>query len=97
MVEVYNFLGSWQLFPEKGTYESGERPKSGIYRIESVENKKELLITHSWITLENEAFHSDYKVLADGELHPFSTGEFADEIQVSFIDSINFEMHFYRG
>ena len=23
MVQAYNFLASWQLFPEKGTYENG--------------------------------------------------------------------------
>jgi hypothetical protein len=33
MITAYNFIGSWQLFPEKGTYELGNRPKSGIYKI----------------------------------------------------------------
>ena len=37
MVQLYNFIASWQLFPEKGSYEYGERPKSGIYKIESAE------------------------------------------------------------
>src|SRR5215212_11408991 len=95
MVQAYNFLGSWQLFPEKGTYEYGERPKSGIYKIEFLENTKELTISHSWITLENQGFNSQYKVIADGELHAFK--EFADEVQLVFVDSITFEMHFYHG
>ena len=47
MVQAYNFLASWQLFPEKGTYENGERPKSGIYKIEAVPDKKELVIYHT--------------------------------------------------
>ncbi|GAB4091592.1 DUF2452 domain-containing protein [Flaviaesturariibacter terrae] len=97
MVQAYNFLGSWQLFPEKGTYETGGRPKSGIYKIESPEGKRELLITHSWVSLENEAFHSTYSVVGDGELHPFSDRALADEVQVTFPDSITFELHFYRG
>jgi hypothetical protein len=97
MVQVYNFLGSWQLFPEKGTYEYGERPKSGIYKIESAENKKELTISHSWVSLENQGFSSQYKVVADGELHPSDTSQLAEEVQVLFIDSISFEMHFYRS
>jgi hypothetical protein len=97
MVQAYNFLGSWQLFPEKGTYEFGERPKSGIYKIESAENKKELTISHSWVTIENQAFSSQYKVIADGALQPFEGAELAEQVQVSFTDSINFEMHFYRG
>lgn len=97
MVQAYNFLGSWQLFPEKGTYETGDRPKSGIYKVESTENKKELTVSHSWVTLENEAFTSSYTVVGDGELHPFADKQFADEVQVSFVDSITFEMHFYRS
>lgn len=40
MVQAYNFLASWQLFPEKGTYEQGDRPKSGTYKIDPVEGKK---------------------------------------------------------
>src|SRR5215216_6644284 len=97
MVQAYNFLGSWQLFPEKGIYEYGERPKSGIYKIESAENTKELIVSHSWITLEDQGFNSQYKVIADGELHGFSDTQVADEVQVIFTDSITFEMHFYRG
>lgn len=97
MVKAYNFLGSWQLFPEKGTYENGERPKSGIYKIESLENTKELTISHSWTTLEDQGFSAQYKVLADADLQPFTDKQFAEEVQVSFIDSIRFEMHFYKS
>lgn len=97
MVQVYNFLGSWQLFPEKGTYEGGERPRSGLYKIESVEEKKEITISHSWTTLENKGFTSQYTILADGDLHPFADEQLADQVQLSFIDSITFEVHFYRS
>lgn len=97
MVQLYNFLGSWQLFPEKGNYEYGDRPKSGIYKIESAENTKEVSISHNWITVENQGFNSQYKVLADGDLHPSGNRELADEVQVQLIDSISFEMHFYRS
>ena len=62
MVQAYNFLAAWQLFPEKGNYEHGERPKSGIYKIESPEGKKELIIYHNWVTLENQALSSQYHV-----------------------------------
>ena len=55
MVQAYNFLASWQLFPEKGSYEKGGRPKSGIYKIEATEGKKELTIYHNWVSLENQA------------------------------------------
>jgi hypothetical protein len=97
MVKAYNFIASWQLFPEKGNYENGVRPKSGLYRIEAGKEKKELVIDHSWTTIENEGFHSRYEVTADGDIHAFTQQELADEVQVKFIDSISFEMHFYRA
>lgn len=97
MVQAYNFLASWQLFPEKGAYEKGDRPKSGIYKIEAVEGKKELRIFHNWLSLENQAFASNYTILADGDLHPLPESEGADKVQALFPDGITFEIHFYRG
>jgi hypothetical protein len=97
MIKAYNFLASWQLFPEKGSYEFGERPRSGIYRIESVADKKELAIFHNWVTLENQAFASNYSILADGELNDSKDHQLADKVQARFPDSISFEIHFYRS
>ncbi|GDX41919.1 hypothetical protein LBMAG22_04480 [Bacteroidota bacterium] len=97
MVQAYNFLASWQLFPEKGAYEKGDRPKSGIYKIEAVEGKKELRIFHNWLSLENQAFASNYSIIADGDLHPLPASEGADKVQALFADGITFEIHFYRG
>jgi hypothetical protein len=96
MVQAYNFLASWQLFPEKGIYENGERPKSAIYKIDAPEGEKKLIVSHNWITLENQGFESQYPVLADGALNEFDNRELADQAQVKFIDSINFEIHFYK-
>src|SRR5215207_8926094 len=102
MIQAYNFLASWQLFPEKGTYEFGERPKSGIYKIEAhagkpdPNNKKELAVYHNWVSLENQAFASEYRILADGGLNDFSDPQMADKVQASFPDSISFEIHFYK-
>lgn len=96
MIQAYNFLASWQLFPEKGVYELGERPKSGIYKIESVEGTKQLSVSHNWVTLENQAFSSQYEIIADGDLNPFTQPDLAETAQVAFIDSISFEIHFYK-
>lgn len=96
MVQAYNFLASWQLFPEKGTYENGERPKSGIYKIEAVPDKKELVIYHTWVTLENQAFAANYHLNADGDLNDFDDHELADKVQVAFPDGISFDIHFYK-
>ena len=96
MVQAYNFLASWQLFPEKGTYEYGERPKSGIYKIEAVPGTKELLIYHNWVSLENQAFAASYKVIANGDLNDFENHDLADKVQAVIPDGINFEIHFYN-
>jgi hypothetical protein len=109
MIQVYNFLASWQLFPEKAIYENGERPKSGIYKIETTEDKKQLRISHHWVTPENQAFDATCKIIADGLLNDFvprdspkesltsaDKHELADKVQVSFTDSITFEIHFYK-
>ena len=96
MVQAYNFLASWQLFPEKGVYEYQSRPKSGIYRIESTNDKKELSILHNWVDLSNQAFAAEYRLIADGGIHPFNDTAFADQAQAIFPDGITFEVHFYR-
>lgn len=97
MITAYNFIGSWQLFPEKGTYESGNRPKSGIYKIEATESKKEISISTNWVTLENQAFASAYKITTDEDLHPFADTDVADEVKTVFINSSCFETFFYRN
>lgn len=97
MVQAYNFLSSWQLFPEKGTYEYGERPKSGIYKIEAAgADKKELNIYHNWVSLENQSFAANYLVIADGALNDFENHQLAEKVQAIFPDSISFEIHFYK-
>ncbi len=96
MVQAYNFLASWQLFPEKSIYEYGERPKSGTYRISAADQEKTLQVDHNWVSLENEAYSASYSLIADGDLHAFSDGHLADEVQALFPDGITFEIHFYK-
>lgn len=95
MIQVYNFLGSWQLFPEKGVYETGERPKSCFYKIES-KDSKELSISQNWVTSENNAFTTEYKIVADGNAHPFADAALADNAQVAVNGSHGLEIQFYR-
>ena len=94
MIQAYNFLFSWQLFPEKGTYEKGNRPKSGTYKIGSTESRNELNIEMNWVTLENQAFSSDYSIIADGSFQSLLEDQIAKKAKVNFIDSISFEILF---
>ena len=57
MVQAYNFLASWQLFPEKCDFEYQIVPKSGNYKIETVSNGHLLSFSHNWVNIENDAFY----------------------------------------
>jgi len=96
MIQAYNFLASWQLFPEKGTYEWGDRPLSGLYKISAPGGRKELQIEQNWVSLEHQAFGTEYVLEATPELQTFTHPEMADEAQLHLVDSIRFEIHFYK-
>lgn len=78
MVQAYNFLASWQLFPEKCIYEKGIAPKSGFCKIEASEQRAALRISNNWVDVENQAFYSEFEVSPDGNVYPFSNEELAD-------------------
>lgn len=97
MVQAYNFLASWQLFPEKGSYESGDRPKSAFYRIAAVPDSRQLEFEHNWVSLENQAFHSIYRLEASDGQHQLDNHDFADQSEVHFTDGLNFELKFFKS
>ncbi len=97
MVEAYNFLASWQLFPEKGSYELGLRPKSGIYKIELGGTGKQLNISMNWVSLEDQAFASQYSVIPDGELREFNDSDLGESIKSEFTGSHTFETSFFKN
>jgi hypothetical protein len=96
MVDAYNFLASWQLFPERGTYETGERPKSGIYKIELGESGKQLVISMNWVSLEDQAFTSQYTIFPDGQLHPFDNAELGNQVKSVINKSTHIETSFFH-
>ena len=97
MLQAYNFISSWQLFPEKGIYEFGNRPKSGIYKIETTPNKKEIAISLNWVTLENQAYNTTYNLNADGEIFLLNENKTSDGVMATFIDALNFEIFFLKN
>ncbi len=96
MVEAYNFLSSWQLFPEKGTYEFGERPKSGTYKIEIDGSGKQLSISLNWVSLEDQAFTSNYSAIPNGEEQPCDPS-LADYITIEFDGQLSFQVTFIKN
>ena len=96
MVQAYNFLASWQLFPEKCNFQNGIAPKSGNYKIESIKDGKELNISINWVSLDNEAFHSQYSITPNEEKHTFDHQDFADTIVCKIVNSSEIETTFYK-
>ncbi len=96
MIQAYNFIASWQLFPEKSTYEFGDRPKSGIYKIAATLKKKEISISINWVTLENQAFASFYTLSTEHYHFPFEEKEMAEYTKTNFIDALHFEVEFIK-
>ena len=97
MNDAYNFLAAWQLFPEKGTYEFGARPKSGIYRIRFSHSQKEIQVSMNWVTLEDHAFSSEFVVVPDGEVHALQDLETAEHAKAHFSDSTHFTIEFFNA
>lgn len=95
MVQAYNFIASWQLFPEKCSFEQGEIPKSGYYNIESIDHGATLLISASWVSRVNEAYYSSYKLKPDGERRSFDKQEFAEEVCGNIINSSTMLVELY--
>ncbi len=96
MVQAYNFLASWQLFPEKCSFQFGTIPKSGNYKIESTKNGHELSLSINWVSITNDAFYTQYEVKPDGESHPFDNQEMADTIKASIVNASNITTEFIK-
>lgn len=96
MVDFYNFLFAWQLFPEKGSYEVGHRPKSGNYTLACREDSPLLHISIHWVSFEDQSFHSNYSVPIDGSSLPLKDSTLADTIMLTVSSSILFEVMFSK-
>jgi len=97
MVQAYNFLASWQLFPEKCNFQSGIPPKSGNYKIESIENGHSLGISINWVSMDNEAYYTQYSIVPDGTTRTFDNIELADTAEASVVNSSTLLFRFFKN
>ena len=97
MVQAYNFLASWQLFPEKCDFQYQVVPKSGNYKIETVHAGHHLSFSHNWVSLENEAFYAQYQVNPNGELHDFENKDLADAVAAEINNASCLTVQFLKG
>lgn len=97
MVQAYNFLASWQLFPEKCDFQHGLSPKSGNYKIESIRNGHALGISINWVSLENQAFYSQYEMIPDDVQRPIDNPDLADSIKASILNASTIQCTFFKA
>jgi hypothetical protein len=95
MVQAYNFLASWQLFPEKCNYENGIVPKNGTYKIESALNETALNITYNWVDNENVAYTTTYTIEPEDELLKFGDEQFAPFYIAKIVDKSTINVSFF--
>lgn len=97
MVQAYNFLASWQLFPEKCDFQKGIAPKSGNYKIESVDNGQALSVSINWVSLDNEAFYTQYQVVPNDAMQKLLDNQLADEIKATIVNSSTLAVSFFKN
>lgn len=97
MVQAYNFLASWQLFPEKCTFEYQIVPKSGNYKIETIHNGHLLSFSHNWVSIENEAFYAQYQVNPNGEIFDFENKELAENVSAEINNASCLTVQFLKS
>lgn len=95
MIEAYNFLAGWQLFPEKCVYQHGMAPKSGTYKIEAA--GEALVFTNNWVTVEDAAYNAVFTVVADGALHAFDNTALAAQYKATVINSGRLQLTFMNA
>lgn len=79
------FLGNWQLVPERSVYSAGGPPKSATYEISG--DQQALVFTIDWIDQNDKSFHVVYSCVADGARHPTDIAPAVDEMQTAIIDN----------
>jgi Protein of unknown function (DUF2452) len=82
---AYNFLGSWQLIPERCKYNIGIPPKSLILRLE--ERDGLIQLDMNWFTHDDQTLRTNYGFKNNGQPYPFEHSEVADTIEVEFLGS----------
>ena len=79
------FLGNWQLVPERSVYAAGGPPKSAPDEISG--DQQSLVFTIDWIDQSDKSFHVVYSCVADGARHPTDISPAVDEMQTAIIDN----------
>ncbi|GIQ69603.1 hypothetical protein XYCOK13_24270 [Xylanibacillus composti] len=82
--QLDGFLGEWTLVPHLCSYEVGQPPKQGLYRIEWSNDL--LVCSLSWVSTDNTKHQTTYLTKPDGVARPYTTSDLADTILTRLSD-----------
>ena len=82
--------------PEKCDFQKGMSPKSGNYKIESIDNGQALSVSINWVSLDNEAFYTQYRLVPNDAMQKLEDNEIADEIKATIVNSSTLCVTFYK-
>lgn len=85
MYRLQDFLGKWQLVPERSVYSAGGPPKQATYAISG--NQQALVFTIDWVDQSDKPLHVVYTCVADGKRHKTDILPTVDEMQTTLIDN----------
>lgn len=97
MLQAYNFLASWQLFPEKCNFQYGVAPKSGNYKMDTDAGQQHLLVSINWVTQDNSAFFSEYQFIPNGQWQPFKNEDWANAIRGEVLNTATMVVEFGKN
>jgi hypothetical protein len=94
----FDFIGSWQLIPEKSVYTEGVAPKSYILRIGVLHLEPlQLQFQQNWFTHDNQSYSTDFDVISDGSRNSFVHQDVASEVKLEVKDKSNFTYYGYNN
>lgn len=90
-----SFLGEWILIPESCSFEQGEPPTAGLYRIEAAGDQ----LTFTIISRDADGDESTvtFSGIADGVPAPFAGGPLIDALSIKTVSSRELNSCGYYG
>lgn len=77
------FLGTWGLIPESCSYEQGDPPRAGMYRI--FERDDRLVLGVEWTAADGSSDAVELAGIPDGVPRPFAGGDAIDSLAVELV------------
>ncbi len=82
---LQDFLGAWQLRPERSVYSVGDPPQRATYQISG--DQHALVFTIAWVDQSGKSFQVGYQCVPDGLRHDYADLPTVDQMQTQLVDN----------